>query len=59
MNSERMGVEQVYQNKMRWWLVPCFNLQLIKPFITLWSHVLVVQDENIINIQEIINIILI
>ena len=55
MNSERKGVAQVYQNKMRSWLVFYFNLQLIKPYITLWSHVLAVQNEIIINTQEIIN----
>ena len=52
--EDRLGMEQVYQNKMRWWLVSCFHLQLVKPFITLWNHVLVVQNESIINTQEII-----
>ena len=59
MNSERIGLEQVYQNKIRWSLVSCFNLQLIQPFITLWNHVLVVKNESIINTEEIINMILI
>ena len=59
MNSKRIGVEQIYQDKMRWWLVSCFNLQLIKSFITLWKHVLVLQNKSIINTQEIINMILI
>ena len=59
MNSEMIGVKQNYQNKMRWWLLSCFNLQLIKSFITLWNHVLEVQNKSIINTQEIINMILI
>ena len=53
--EDRLGVEQVYQNKMRWWLVSCFHLQQVKPFITLWNHVMVVQNESIINTLEIIN----
>ena len=36
----------------------CFNLQLIKTFITLLNNVLVVQNKSIINNQEIINMIL-
>ena len=31
--QDKLGVEQVYQNKMRWWLVSCFHLQLVKPFM--------------------------
>ena len=61
MNSERMGVEQVYQNKMRFWFASrrsCFNLQLLKPFTTLWSYVLVMQNESITNTQEDFNIII-
>ena len=53
--EDGLGVKQVYQNNMRWWLVSCFHLQLVKPFITLWNHVLVVQNESIINTQGIIN----
>ena len=59
MNSEMIGVEQIYQNKTRWLLVTCFYLHQIKSFITLWNHVLVVQNKSIINTQEIINMILI
>ena len=59
MNSERIGVEQVHQNQMRWWLMSCFNLLLLTPFITWWNHVLVAQNESIINTREIINMTLI